>query len=78
MPKWILALVEQERILYPTTKAKAEQNPSRMYLYFIQGWFTEEYCVSHATPYSGYVRSQKRLLSFGYFFLFFSDKDCAQ
>ena len=35
-------------------------------------------CVSHATPYSRYVSSRKRLIIFAYVFLFLSDEDCIQ
>ena len=35
-------------------------------------------CVSHATSYSRYVSSGKRLIIFAYFFSFFSDEDCIQ
>ena len=35
-------------------------------------------CVSHASPYSRYFSSPKRLIIFAYLFLFFSDKDCIQ
>ena len=35
-------------------------------------------CVSHATPYSRYGSSRKRLIIFAYFFLSFSDENCIQ
>ena len=35
-------------------------------------------CVSHATPYSRYVSSRKRLIIFAYFFLLFCDEDCIE
>ena len=35
-------------------------------------------CVSHATPYSCYVSSQKRLIIFALFVLLFPAKDCIQ